>query len=196
MDFSGKSTIIDNINRAMPSVFKCQQKFLTPIQTLQMMIDNDIWIPRDKFIPLLREMVISDIKNYEQQGLILQDTLWVIKFTSKLLVDGKDTYAKEIEEFLNLIKRYPEMDSFYITTEMEERKKRYETRSLSGKRISKSDKLLFSQNVFEEVEKHYRDIMFERFPNTQIIDTTNQSPEEVVATLKNNKLFMSDLMEI
>lgn len=180
----------------MPGIFRCQQKFLTPIQTLQVMIDNDIWIPRDKFIPLLREMVISDIKNYEQQELILQDTLWVIKFISKLLVDGKDTYVKEIEELLNLVKCYPEMDSFYITTKMEERKIRYEMRSLSGERISKSDKLLFSQNVFEEVEKHYRDIIFERFPNTQIIDTTNQSPQEVVTTLKNNKLFMSDLMEV
>ncbi|WP_373265929.1 hypothetical protein [Hungatella hathewayi] len=193
MDFSGKSTTINNLDRNMRGVFRCQQKFLTPIQTLQRMIDNNIWIPRDEFIPLLQEMVMTDIKNYRDSGLILQDTLWVIKFTSKLLVDGQNSFRNEIENLLNLIKCYPDMDSFYISTTMEERRKRYEMRVLSGERISRSDKLLFSGNMFEEVEKNYKNIIFERFPNTQIIDSTNKSTDQIVRELKGNRLFFRDI---
>lgn len=190
MDFSGKSTTINNLDRTMPGVFRCQQKFLTPIQTLQRMIDNNIWIPRDEFIPLLQEMVMTDIRNYKDSGLILQDTLWVIKFTSKLLVDGQNSFRNEIENLLNLIKCYPDMDSFYISTTMEERRKRYEMRVLSGERISRSDRLLFSGNMFEEVEKNYKNIIFERFPNTQIIDSTYKSTDQIVRELKDNRLFI------
>lgn len=193
MDFSGKSTTINNLDRTMPGVFRCQQKFLTPIQTLQRMIDNNIWIPRDEFIPLLQEMVMTDIRNYKDSGLILQDTLWVIKFTSKLLVDGQNSFRNEIENLLNLIKCYPDMDSFYITTTMEERRKRYEMRVLSGERISRSDRLLFSGNMFEEVEKNYKNIIFERFPNTQIIDSTYKSTDQIVRELKDNRLFIRDI---
>lgn len=193
MDFSGKSTTINNLDRTMPGVFRCQQKFLTPIQTLQRMIDNNIWIPRDEFIPLLQEMVMTDIRNYKDSGLILQDTLWVIKFTSKLLVDGQNSFRNEIENLLNLIKCYPDMDSFYISTTMEERRKRYEMRVLSGERISRSDRLLFSGNMFEEVEKNYKNIIFERFPNTQIIDSTYKSTDQIVRELKDNMLFIRDI---
>lgn len=195
MDFSGKSTIVSYLDKTFPRMFQCQQKFLTSIQTLQYMIDNDIWIPRNEFIPLLQNMVISDINNYKKRGLILQDTIWVIKFIAKLMADGKNIYAKEIEELLNLVKCYPEMDSFYITATMEERNKRYEIRKSRGERISKSDKLLFSSNMFVEVERYYRDIIFTFFPNTRIIDTTYQFPEEIVKHLKNDRIFMSDLEE-
>lgn len=53
MDFSGKSTTISLINKRLPNVFKSQSKFITPIKTLEIMIDRDIWLPREKFIPLL-----------------------------------------------------------------------------------------------------------------------------------------------
>ena len=193
MDFSGKSTTISYLAQSMPGLFKCRYKFLTPIPTLQYMIENNIWIPRDKFIPLLRDMVVNDINHYEENGPILQDTLWVIKFTAKLLVEDRDTYKNEIYELLRLVKGYPEADSFYITASAEERKRRYEIRKLRGERISKSDKLLFSGNMFEKVDRQYREIIFERFPYTQIIDTTSQTPEEIVRSLQNNKRFMSDL---
>lgn len=126
MDFSGKSTTVQNLSIEMPGKFKCQQKFITPIQTLQEMIDNNIWIPRKDFIPLLQEMVLTDVQDYCQKDLILQDTLWVIKFTAKLLTDGKNIYETEITKLLSLIKNYPDMDSFYVTASMEKRKERYQ----------------------------------------------------------------------
>lgn len=189
MDFSGKSTTVQNLSIEMPGKFKCQQKFITPIQTLQEMIDNNIWIPRKDFIPLLQEMVLTDVQDYCQKDLILQDTLWVIKFTAKLLTDGKNIYETEITKLLSLIKNYPDMDSFYVTASMEKRKERYQKRLLSGERISRSDRLLFSENMFEEIEKYYKEIIFVRFPDTKIIDTTNQSPSQIVENLKNDALI-------
>ena len=189
MDFSGKSTTVQNLSIEMPGKFKCQQKFITPIQTLHEMIDNNIWIPRKDFIPLLQEMVLTDVQDYCQKDLILQDTLWVIKFTAKLLTDGKNIYETEITKLLSLIKNYPDMDSFYVTASMEKRKERYQKRLLSGERISRSDRLLFSENMFEEIEKYYKEIIFFRFPDTKIIDTTNQSPSQIVENLKNDALI-------
>lgn len=196
MDFSGKSTTIESIDKAMPGIFKRQQKFLTPIHTLQRMIDNDIWIPRDKFIPLLQKMVRDDLRNYRENTPILQDTLWVIKFTSKLIVDGSNDYMKEIKELMRMIKCYPDMDSFYITTSMEEREKRYEKRIRDGGRISRSDSLLFSGNIFEEVEKRYQEIVFMRFPDTQIIDTTCCTTEQIIEDLMQNARFMNNLEDV
>lgn len=189
MDFSGKSTTVQNLSIAMPGKFKCQQKFITPIRTLQEMIDNNIWIPRKNFIPLLQEMVLTDVQNYYQQDLILQDTLWVIKFTAKLLADEKKIYETEIKKLLSLIQNYPNMDSFYVTASMEKRKERYQKRLLNGERISRSDKLLFSGSMFEEIEKYYKEIIFSRFPDTKIIDTTNQPPSQIVEILKNDTLI-------
>lgn len=184
MDFSGKSTIINGIYDSMPGVFKKSKKFLTPISTLQEMIDNNIWMPRDEFIPVLKELVITDIQTYRDNGFILQDTLWIIKFTARLLAEGDNINDREIHELLSLIKRYPDMDSYYITTTMEERRKRFVEREKSGKRISRSDRLLFEEGFFEEVEKCYKNILFEKFPKTYTIDTTNKSPETIIERLK------------
>mgnify|MGYP001839687378 FL=1 len=115
--------------------------------------------------------------------------MWVIKFTAKLLTDGKNIYETEITKLLSLIKNYPDMDSFYVTASMEKRKERYQKRLLSGERISRSDRLLFSENMFEEIEKYYKEIIFFRFPDTKIIDTTNQSPSQIVENLKNDALI-------
>ena len=81
------------------------------------------------------------------------------------------------------------MDSFYVTASMEKRKERYQKRLLNGERISRSDKLLFSGSMFEEIEKYYKEIIFSRFPDTKIIDTTNQPPSQIVEILKNDTLI-------
>ena len=195
MDFSGKSTLIKFIDYAMPNVFKLQKKFITPIDTLQKMIERNIWVPRDIFIPLLQKMVEEDISTYQVGAPILQDTLWIIKFSARLLAENSKNYLKEIDKLLHLIEKYPKMDSFYITTTTEERLKRYKMREISGERISASDKLLFSIEYFEETEKYYKDIIFNRFPNTQLIDTTFDSPELITKQLIKNQIFLSGLYE-
>lgn len=193
MDFSGKSTMISLIDRIMPNVFKPQKKFLTSICTLQKMIDQNVWLPRDRFIPLLISMVEEDVSNCAVDGPILQDTLWVIKFCARLLADSDNQYRDETNELLRLVGMYPDMDSFYATTTMDERLNRYYIRLSAGKRISRSDNLLFSTNEFEEIEMHYKSIIISRFPNTRTIDTTFDSPEEIAKSLLNDPVFLSDL---
>ena len=85
------------------------------------------------------------------------------------------------------------MDSFYITTSIEERVKRLKERERLGVKISGSDKLLFDSEKFEKVEKHYKNIVIKRFPNTKIIDTTNNSPEETVQEILQDNNFKRDL---
>lgn len=194
MDFSGKSTIIKSINTYMPHTFRCQEKFLTSIDTLQKMIANNIWLPpREEFIPLLLEILEKDTSNYKEQGPILQDTLWTIKFMAKLRSDTKNNYEKEINDLMALILRYPNVDSYFITTTMEERMKRYDMRVTAGKRISKSDTLIFSYDLFTEVEIQYKQIIFELFPDTKLIDTTFDSPDTIVEKLLRDRNFLNDL---
>lgn len=193
MDFSGKSTTISLINKRLPNVFKSQSKFITPIKTLEIMIDRDIWLPREKFIPLLIGLVTKDIANYKDCGPVLQDTLWVIKFVARLCAEDSDRYHSEIVHLLQLIDSYPDVDSFYLTATMEERMKRYNMRVALGKRISQSDRLVFSYDIFEKTETHYRNIILKIFPRTKVIDTTFSSPENIVDNLMKEKIFLKDL---
>ena len=85
------------------------------------------------------------------------------------------------------------MDSFYLTTTMEERIKRFNMREASGSEITGSDKLLFSKEKFEKVENAYRELVLNRFPNTKIIETTNKTPEEVAQEIMNDKNFLKNL---
>lgn len=50
-----------------------------------------------------------------------------------------------------LLKNYPEMDSFYITVSMEERIKRFHERSKSGNEVTGSDKLIMDVDKFEKI---------------------------------------------
>ncbi|MCD8022048.1 MAG: hypothetical protein LUF30_03410 [Lachnospiraceae bacterium] len=136
MDFSGKSTTIERVLVKIPNVFRKQSKFITPIETLQIMIDQNIWVPKEVFIPLLYELVTEDIKNYRECGPILQDTLWVIKFIARLWVEDGEHYEEEIQMLLRLVEQYPDMDSFYLTTTLEARRERYKNIFLTRKRIS------------------------------------------------------------
>ena len=52
---------------------------------------------------------------------------------------------------------------------------------------------LFDSEKFEKVEKHYKNIVIKRFPNTKIIDTTNNSPEETVQEILQDNNFKRDL---
>ena len=83
MDFSGKTTIIKNIDMLMPGIFKIQKKFLTPIDTIQKVRERDTWLPPEEWKPLLQNTIKKDISDYQENGLILQDSLWIIKWPIK-----------------------------------------------------------------------------------------------------------------
>ena len=188
MDFSGKSTIIKNIDVAIPGVFKRQKKFLTPIDTIENL--RGVWLPAEIWKPLLQEIIREDIANYEYNGLVLQDTLWIIKYIATKLEKNSPEDYEEIEQLQQLIWRYPSMDSFYLTTTIEERIRRFSVRESSGGIISGSDKMLLSAEVFERTENHYKNIILRRFPNTRIIDTIGATPERTAKDIMQDKDFL------
>ena len=193
MDFSGKSTIIKIIENEMPGVFKVQKKFLTPIDMIKKVRTRDTWLPPEEWKPLLQKTVKEDIENYKENGLIMQDSLWIIKYIATKIEKNSQEDFEEIEILKELLNKYPDMDSFYLTTTMEERINRFNLRESSGSEITGSDKLLFSKEKFEKVENAYRELVLNRFPNTRIIDTTNKTPEEVAREIINDKNFLKNL---
>ena len=193
MDFSGKTTIIKNIDMAMPGVFKIQKKFLTPIDTIEKVRKRDSWLPPEEWKPLLQNTVMQDIANYKENEPILQDSLWIIKYIATKLEQNSKDDLEEIAILEKLLGKYPDMDSFYIAVSIEERLKRFKEREALGKEITGSDKLLLNRNKFERVEKHYKDIVLKRFPNTKIIDTTNKTPEEISKYIMKDSNFLKGL---
>ena len=193
MDFSGKTTIIKNIDMLMPGIFKIQKKFLTPIDTIQKVRERDTWLPPEEWKPLLQNTIKKDISDYQENGLILQDSLWIIKYLATTIEKGNPKDYEEIEQLSKLLENYPDMDSFYITTTIDERIKRLEMRIADGKEITGSDKVLFSAEKFEKIEKNYRSVILKRFPDTKIIDTTYSTPEESVKDIIEDEIFLKDI---
>ena len=191
MDFSGKSTIIKIIDVAMLGVFKLQKKFLTPIDTIESL--RGVWFPPEIWKPLLQKIIREDIVNYQDNGLVLQDTLWIIKYIATKLEKNNPEDYKEMDQLQQLLWQYPDMDSFYITTTIEERIRRFRARESLGGTISGSDRMLLSAEVFKRTENHYKNIILHRFPNTRIIDTTGAIPEQTAKDIMQDKGFLRDL---
>lgn len=193
MDFSGKTTIINKINEEMPNTFKLKKKFLTPIDLIENVRKRDVWLSPEEWKPLLQENINKDIENYKEEGLILLDSLWIIKYLANKIEKNDKEDVEEIITLKELLKKYPPMDSFYITVSIEERMKRFQERAKLGNEITGSDKLLMDKNKFEKVEQIYKNIIMQYFPDTRIIDTTDINPEQTIELIIKDKNFIKDL---
>ena len=193
MDFSGKTTIINGINSKIPNTFKIKKKFLTSIDLIENVRKRDTWLSPEEWKPLLQKNIQMDIDNYKEDGLVLLDSLQIIKYLAGKIEKGDKEDEEEICILKELLKKYPQMDSFYITVSMEERIKRFYERSKWGEEITGSDKLIMDVKKFEEREKIYKKIVLETFPNTKIIDTTNISLKETIELIINDKNFVKDM---
>lgn len=193
MDFSGKTTIINGINEKIPDTFKVKKKFLTPINLIENVRKRDTWLSPEEWKPLLQENIQKDIENYKEDGLVLLDSLWIIKYLAGKIEKSDKEDEEEISILKELLKNYPEMDSFYITVSMEERIKRFHERLKSGNEVTGSDKLIMDVDKFEKREKIYKKIVLEIFPNTKIIDTTNINQEETIELIINDINFIKDM---
>ena len=193
MDFSGKTTIINKINEEMPNAFKLKKKFLTPIDLIENVWKRDVWLSTEEWKPLLQENINKDIENYKEEGLILLDSLWIIKYLANKIEKNDKEDVEEIITLKELLKKYPPMDSFYITVSIEDRMKRFQERAKIGNEITGSDKLLMDKAKFERVEQIYKNIIMQYFPNTRIIDTTDINPEQTVELIIKDKNFIKDL---
>ena len=159
MDFSGKTTIVNGINKKIPNTFKIKKKFLTPIDLIENVRKQNTWLSPEEWKPLLQENIQKDIENYKEDGLILLDSLWIIKYLAGKIEKGDKEDEEEISILKELLKNYPEMDSFYITVGMEERIKRFHERAKSGNEVTGSDKLIMDVDKFEKREKIYKKIV-------------------------------------
>ena len=193
MDFSGKTTIINGINEKMPSKFSIKKKFLTPIDLIENVRKQNTWLSPEEWKPLLQENIQKDIKEYKENGLILLDSLWIIKYLAGKIEKNDKQDEEEIIILKELLKKYPEMDSFYITVSMNERIKRFQARAKSGNEITGSDKLIMDIDKFERREQIYKKIVLEYFPNTKTIDTTDIDLEQTINVIINDNNFLKDM---
>lgn len=193
MDFSGKTTIIEGINNRIPNKFKIKKKFLTPIKLIETVRKREEWLSPEEWKPLLQENIKKDIEDYREDGLILLDSLWVIKYLAgKIEKDNKED-EEEIFILKDLLRNYPSMDSFYITTSIDERVKRLQERTKLGNEITGSDKLIMDEDRFKRTEQIYKNLVLEYFPNTKIVDTTEISIEETINLIIEDENFIQDM---
>ena len=193
MDFSGKTTIIEGINNRIPNKFKIKKKFLTPIKLIETVRKRKEWLSPEEWKPLLQENIKKDIEDYREDGLILLDSLWVIKYLAgKIEKDNKED-EEEIFILKDLLRNYPSMDSFYITTSIDERVKRLQERTKLGNEITGSDKLIMDEDKFKRTEQIYKNLVLEYFPNTKIVDTSEISIEETINLIIKDENFKQDM---
>ena len=193
MDFSGKTTIIEGINNKIPNTFKIKKKFLTPIKLIETVRKREEWLSPEEWKPLLQENIKKDIEDYREDGLILLDSLWVIKYLAGKIEKNNKEDEEEIFILKNLLRNYPFMDSFYITTSIDERVKRLQERTKLGNEITGSDKLIMDEDKFKRTEQIYKNLVLEYFPNTKIVDTTEISIEETINLIIEDENFIQDM---
>lgn len=193
MDFSGKTTIIEGINNKIPNKFKIKKKFLTPIKLIETVRKREEWLSPEEWKPLLQENIKKDIEDYKEDGLILLDSLWVIKYLAGKIEKNNKEDEEEIVILKNLLRNYPSMDSFYITTSIDERVKRLQERTKLGNEITGSDKLIMNEDKFKRTEQIYKNLVLEYFPNTKIVDTTEISIEETINLIIEDENFIQDM---
>ena len=193
MDFSGKTTIIEGINNRIPNKFKIKKKFLTPIKLIETVRKREEWLSPEEWKPLLQENIKKDIEDYREDGLILLDSLWVIKYFAGKIEKNNKEDEEEILILKNLLRNYPSMDSFYITTSIDERVKRLQERTKLRNEITGSDKLIMDEDKFKRTEQIYKNLVLEYFPNTKIVDTTEISIEETINLIIEDENFIQDM---
>lgn len=193
MDFSGKTTIIEGINKRIPNKFKIKKKFLTPIKLIETVRKREEWLSPEEWKPLLQRNIKKDIEDYRKDGLILLDSLWVIKYLAGKIEKNNKEDEEEIVILKNLLRNYPSMDSFYITTSIDERVKRLQERTKLGNEITGSDKLIMDEDKFKRTEQIYKNLVLEYFPNTKIVDTTEISIEETINLIIEDENFIQDM---
>ena len=193
MDFSGKTTIIEGINKRIPNKFKIKKKFLTPIKLIETVRKREEWLSPEEWKPLLQENIKKDIEDYREDGLILLDSLWIIKYLAGKIEKNNKEDEEEIFILKNLLRNYPSMDSFYITTSIDERVKRLQERTKLGNEITGSDKLIMDEDKFKRTEQIYKNLVLEYFPNTKIVDTTEISIEETINLIIEDENFIQDM---
>jgi len=190
MDFSGKSTTVDEIERLSPGDVTTQSKLISSpgnnvawqkrLLVKAHFESHGLQKPQD-YESLILKALEFDIAQFQNSDTsvtpIIQDTLFMLKRYAKVI--QKNSSLAILEKYRELIALLPEMDSVYLTTTPQERMRRFYDRSRSNIKITGTDKLLLENpDSFFQLDEIYQQQVLQRFPNTRIIDTTNTTPTE------------------
>ena len=193
MDFSGKSTVVRLINAALPNKFQINHNFLShELNDIQRVSRLKIWPSDDEWWLMVFKVLAKD-SNTIINAPILQDTLWGIKYLARQEVNFNSQHLSKLSKLKKIIQNYPSADSFYLTTSMDERLKRFSIRQKSGTKITGSDKLILDPDKFLNTEKKYQELIRLIFPNTIIIDTTFYTPNETAKIIMETTEFQKNI---
>jgi len=178
MDLSGKTTITRYLSEIL-RVDQIQQRTLSDDSAIY-----DFTVAQSKkgklhqdLINRLYTLAISeDLYNYEprENSLILQDSYFALRSYAFMKQKYPNTLAREVYKLLQLFPK-PEF-TFYLTTSIEERRRRNKIRD---KPMSYMEKLLISNpKDFEAIEKNLRDITTSLF-DAEVISTEGKKPNEI-----------------
>jgi thymidylate kinase len=194
MDFSGKSTIVRELHKSLGNRSIIRSKFISndlgPIFSELIELrkttgtyerDFNVWLDT-ALVMHAHDMSAFAKETLPKDAVILQDVFLPFKNLARGLqtLGAQNPKVRQLKKIVNAC---PEMESYYITADLNERIKRAKTRSV----LTNQDKFLLDDpNGFDEREKIYRDCVLARFPKTKIVDTTNKTIAEVGEWIKSN----------
>lgn len=192
MDLCGKTTIAKCISERNSNVV-IRKKFLTTFDPLKEIRNNRYknHMPMNDWAAWWVKAVEDDLNYYHAEinkeheytySIHIQDSLSAFKHYAIIKSHANHIEYPNIIRLENKLKCYPEMISIYLTTDYQERKRRYRLREVRGE-ISHTDKLILSRSVFEQIEQEYSQIICKCFPKTVFIDTTQASIEDIATKI-------------
>ncbi|MCL2570269.1 MAG: hypothetical protein FWE16_03630 [Firmicutes bacterium] len=159
--------------------------------------ENNVWYTNNKSWEPTLERIIKvtekDIASYRDDGrVIICDNFWLFKLLVGVYALG-DGSEQIINKMRQLLKSLPEMDSYFITASTKVKLERAKIREQETG-ISPSDSLLINHpEIYEKREQIFKDLIFWRFPNTTIIDTSDKTPKQLANEIANDGIFTRDM---
>lgn len=182
LDYSGKTSVALELKQQYK--YTVHHRFLSGLDYLDVMQKQNRFISNpNEFVPLLLKLIYEDIGHINNENILLpssiliQDTLWPIKYVAKLQLSSRAMYKKEINQIIGMMRRYPSMDSYYLSVDYETRLQRFNN-ELNNKRTL-FDNMIQNRTEFLKLEDTYISLLLDLFPNTSFIDTSKMSVMEV-----------------
>lgn len=192
--FPGKSTVADLL--AQDNNTLKREKLISPIENniaWQKILEirkspvwKSQWNEKQQFEyeKIMHQALKFDIENFRQPNeQIIQDTIFLIKRFAKIIQEDNNNELFQLHK--KLIMELHDMNSIYLTATSQERLKRFNIRKNAGQKITATDKILQDNpKEFFELDEIYQNEIQKRFSNTIILDTTNATPNEIIAEIK------------
>ena len=204
LDFSGKSTIAGLFHETYKDKTILRHKFISDEpEVLAFKSDwrakghNQVWYGNvEDYKPILDWIIgiyEKDISNFScHDKIVICDSIWLFKLLSGAIDMGG--FSEEyIERVKDVLRKLPDMDSYYITAPHEEKEKRAHKRALAQELTPADRSVLDNPVSYKNRERIYRELVFDRFPDTRVLDSGEMSPKEMLDVLQADAKFMEGL---